>query len=221
MRDMKWSCMFIPRIHAGFKRCFDVPSDEDIGETGPGPSPLRGKLCNASAAVCLTCWNRGGEAIIYLLPCMLTHAVRSLFFYFFTVINTSQPVLWKDKLERPAWSVWCDKVDPGLPHKQAPICESLGLCVWPLNLQCGCSSGDNPGLLPFHPLHCRLPNEDDCVLKQFSVDSVQGTDAGLVRWNSVSGTTFVSTLEKPRRRQWSAAPSPLIIQGTKIEWVVS
>lgn len=109
---------------------------------------------------------------------MLTHlekhgsSVRILFFNYFMVINTRQPVLLKNKLERPTWGASPGRVDPGLPHKQTPNCESLGLCVWPLNLQCGDSPGNYPSPLPLHTLHCRLHNGDDCVLKQFSIVSV-------------------------------------------------
>lgn len=87
-----------------------------------------------------------------------------------------------------------DTVDPRLLHKQALILWVPGaVCVWLLNPQCGGFPGDYPGTLP-------LRIYVDSVLVGFLTndDGVQGTEAGLVLWTGVSGTTFLSTLKKKR-----------------------
>lgn len=169
---------------------------------------------------------------------MLTHlekhgsSVRILFFNYFMVINTWQPVLLKNKLERPTWGASPGRVDPGLPHKQTPNCESLGLCVWPLNLQCGDSPGNYPSPLPLHTLHCRLHNGDDCVLKQFSIVSVlvsfltdDDTEyRGLTQDCTLDWCHLNYLLINARKTKAMALvyyPCPLNIRGTKIEWVDS
>ncbi|KAI3357987.1 hypothetical protein L3Q82_003013 [Scortum barcoo] len=83
----------------------DISSDEDPGETGPGPSVPAGELFHGNAAV------QPGigvdDAVIYLLHTSLTHlekagsTVRIMFFDFSSAFNTIQWVL------GPSWGTSC------------------------------------------------------------------------------------------------------------------
>lgn len=173
------------------------------------------------------------DVVIYLLHGMLTHlekhgsSVRILFFYFVVAINTLQPVLLKDKLERPAWGVW-----PVLDYlTNRPQFGRAWHCVSDLWTR---SVGAPQGLSwPSSSSHSTLQTSQcgrlcskavfDCAcrLPYWWWHPVQGTDARLVRGTGVSGTTLSSMLEKPRRWNWLTAPAPVNIQGTKIESVDS
>ncbi|XP_055359833.1 uncharacterized protein LOC114845009 isoform X1 [Betta splendens] len=104
------------------------------------------------------------DAIIFLLHRSLAHlgkpdsTVRILFFDFSSAFNTIQPALLRDKLESAGVDSYLT-VDTGPPHKPSQVCEGLGLRVGHSDLQCGSPTGDCPGPLRLHPLHCRLQTQ--------------------------------------------------------------
>lgn len=184
-------------------------------------------------------WHAGiglEDAVIYLLHGMLTHlekhgsSVRILFFYFpWRSIPYSQ-CCWRTNwrglpgvFDLTEWIL--DYLTNRPQFGRAWDCVSD---LWT------CSVGAPQGLSwPSSSSHSTLQTSQcgrlcskavfDCAcrLPYWWCHPLQGTDARLVRGTGVSGTTFSSTLEKPRRCNWSTAPAPVNIQGTKIESVDS